>query len=217
MQNTTVQLQTVCPTSFCIHPCLPVSNFHSPSITFIFTPWWLPYLPQNAFIHISYQLKFSSLFDCAAEVSLKPRRPFNTPTSFNNPSFQCLENFAWNAPLNFLVHFACSEPFSICFTLCELFEDRAGRITDLFLAIYCFTCGWGSKGFQAAQTVKNLPAMQETWVQSLGWDDPLEKGMATHSSILAWRIPWTEEPGRLQSMGSKSLDMTECLTLSLDI
>ena len=51
------------------------------------------------------------------------------------------------------------------------------------------------------QKVKNLPAMQETWVQSLGQEDPLEKGMATHSSILAWRIPWTEEPGRLQSVG----------------
>ena len=51
-----------------------------------------------------------------------------------------------------------------------------------------------------AQMVKNLPAMQETQVQSLGWEDPLEKGMATHSSILAWRIPWTEEPGGLQSM-----------------
>ena len=49
--------------------------------------------------------------------------------------------------------------------------------------------------------VKNLPAMQETLVQSLGQGDPLEKGLATHSSILAWRIPWTEEPGRLQSMG----------------
>ena len=52
-----------------------------------------------------------------------------------------------------------------------------------------------------AQTVKNLPAEQETWVQSLGWEDPLEKGMATHSSILAWKIPWAEEPGGLQSMG----------------
>ena len=52
-----------------------------------------------------------------------------------------------------------------------------------------------------AQMVKNLPAMWETWVQSLGWGDPLEKGMATHSSILVWRIPWTEEPGGLQSMG----------------
>ena len=51
--------------------------------------------------------------------------------------------------------------------------------------------------------VKNLSAMQETWVQSLGREDPLKKGMATHSSILAWRIPWAEEPGRLQSMGSQ--------------
>ena len=52
-----------------------------------------------------------------------------------------------------------------------------------------------------AQTVKNPYAMQETWVRSLSWEDPLEEGMATHSSILAWRIPWTEEPGGLQSMG----------------
>ena len=52
-----------------------------------------------------------------------------------------------------------------------------------------------------AQTVKILPVMQETWVQSLGQEDPLEKGMATHSSIFAWRISWTEEPGGLQSMG----------------
>ena len=54
-----------------------------------------------------------------------------------------------------------------------------------------------------AQSVKNLPAVQETWVQSLGWEDPLEKEMATHSSILAWKISWTEEPGGLQSMGSQ--------------
>ena len=51
--------------------------------------------------------------------------------------------------------------------------------------------------------VKNQPVMQDTWVQSLGWEDPLEKGMATHSSILAWRIPWTEEPARLKYMGSQ--------------
>ena len=53
-----------------------------------------------------------------------------------------------------------------------------------------------------AQLVKNLLAMQEIWVRFLGWEDSLEKGMATHSSILVWRIPWTEKPGRLQSMGS---------------
>ena len=54
-----------------------------------------------------------------------------------------------------------------------------------------------------AQRVKHLPAMQETWVRSLGQEDPLEKEMATHSSTLAWKIPWTEKPGRLQSMGSQ--------------
>ena len=58
-------------------------------------------------------------------------------------------------------------------------------------------------GFTGGQMVKNLPAMPETWVLSQGWEDPLKKGMATHSSILAWRILWTEEPGRLQSMGSQ--------------
>ena len=56
-----------------------------------------------------------------------------------------------------------------------------------------------------AQTVKNQPAMQETWVRFLGWEDPLEKEMATHSSILARRIPWTEEPGGLQFMGSQRM------------
>ena len=55
-----------------------------------------------------------------------------------------------------------------------------------------------------AQMVKSLLAMQETWVRSLGGEDPLEKGMATHSNILAWEIPWTEEPGGLQSMGSQN-------------
>ena len=54
-----------------------------------------------------------------------------------------------------------------------------------------------------AQTVKSLPSMRETWVRSLGWKDPLEKEMATHSSILTWKIPWREEPARLQSMGSQ--------------
>ena len=53
--------------------------------------------------------------------------------------------------------------------------------------------------------VKNLPTMQKTQVQSLGWEDPLEKGMATHSSFLAWKIPWTEEPGGIQSMGSQKV------------
>ena len=63
--------------------------------------------------------------------------------------------------------------------------------------------------------VKNLPAMQETWLRSLGWEDPLKKEMATHSSILVWRIPWTEEPGELSLWSCKELDTTEQLTLSL--
>ena len=62
---------------------------------------------------------------------------------------------------------------------------------------------------QVAQMVKNLPVMWESRVQSLGWEDPLEVGMATHSSIPAWRIPWTEEPGGLQSMGCKESDTAE--------
>ena len=60
-----------------------------------------------------------------------------------------------------------------------------------------------------AQTLKHLSIMRETQVRSLGWEDPPEKEMAIHSSTIAWKIPWTEEPGRLQSMGSKELDTTE--------
>ena len=62
-----------------------------------------------------------------------------------------------------------------------------------------------------AERLKRLPAMQETWVRSLGREDPLEKETATHSRILAWRIPWTEEPGGLQSTGHKESDTTERL------
>ena len=67
-----------------------------------------------------------------------------------------------------------------------------------------------------AQKVKNQPAMQEPWVQSLGHEDPLEKGMATHSSILSWRIPWAKVAGGLQTMGSQESEMTVQLTFSLD-
>ena len=61
-------------------------------------------------------------------------------------------------------------------------------------------------GFPYGSAVKNLSAMQETWVQLLGWEDPLEKETASHSNILAWEIPWTEEPGGLQSMGSQRVE-----------
>ena len=66
-----------------------------------------------------------------------------------------------------------------------------------------------------AQTVKHLPAMWETWIRSLGQEDPLEKEMATHSSTLVWKIPWTEEPGRLQSMGSQRVGHDQAISLSL--
>ena len=78
--------------------------------------------------------------------------------------------------------------------------------SDWFPLYFCM-CFWlcflGLATSLVAQMVKNLPAMQETHVWSLGWEDPLEEGMATHSSILAWRIPWTEEAGWLQSMKSR--------------
>ena len=64
-----------------------------------------------------------------------------------------------------------------------------------------------------AQLVKNLPAMQETWVQSLGWEDPLEKGKATHPTILAWRIPWTEVPGVTESDTAEHLSLSHAIFL----
>ena len=66
---------------------------------------------------------------------------------------------------------------------------------------YLLQCSWASL---VAQTVKNLPTMRKTWVRSLVWEDPLEELMAADSSILSWRIPWTEKPGGLQSMGLQS-------------
>ena len=68
-----------------------------------------------------------------------------------------------------------------------------------------------------AQTVKHLPTMQETWVQSLAGEDLLEKEMITHSSILAWKIPWTEKPGKLQAMGSQRVGHDRVTSLSLSL
>ena len=83
----------------------------------------------------------------------------------------------------------------------------------LIWGISCFlSLLWAS---HMAQIVKYLPAIQETWVQSLGWEDPLEKGMATPSSILAWRIPWTEGSGRSQSLGSQRTTLRYTHTLKL--
>ena len=76
--------------------------------------------------------------------------------------------------------------------------SASGTVRSKFLLF--ISCP-SNRDFLGGSDSKELPAMQETWVQSLGQEDPLEKGMATHSSILAWRIPWTEEPDGLQSMG----------------
>ena len=81
----------------------------------------------------------------------------------------------------------------------EQTEAQRGEVPDLVN---------DSTASLVAQSVKSLPAMQETWVRFLGWEDPLQKEMATHSSILAWRIPWTEEPGGLQSIGLQESDTT---------
>ena len=75
--------------------------------------------------------------------------------------------------------------------------------------LYVYSTIWASL---VTQLVKNPPALQETWVWSLGWEDPLQEGMASHSSILVWRTPWTEEPGGLQFMGSQESDTTERLS-----
>ena len=78
-------------------------------------------------------------------------------------------------------------------------SDPGIKLTSPALQADSFTSG----ASLVAQLIKKLPAVWETWVQSLVWEDPLEKGLATHSSTLAWRIPWTERPSKLQSMGSQ--------------
>ena len=78
----------------------------------------------------------------------------------------------------------------------------------MLCSVYCLSIIIYILSFLVDRVVKNLPTMQETWVQSLGQEDLLEKGMAAHSSVLAWRIPWTEEPGGLQSMGLQGVEHT---------
>ena len=117
-----------------------------------------------------------------------------------------------------------------CHTLLQIFPTQGSNPSLLHYRqiLYCWATGeasWRGKkfhvlfhlepsssflighivnmGFPSASDVKNLPTTQEAWIWFLGWEDPLEKGMATYSSILAWRIPWTEKPGRLQSTGSQ--------------
>ena len=98
-------------------------------------------------------------------------------------------------PLNYNLDYLVSEFYSMSSKFGNSSMDRSSR-TRSFWKLFIDL---------VAQMVKHLPAMPETWVWSLGWEDPLEKEMATHSTTLAWKIPWTEKPCRLQSMGSQSV------------
>ena len=95
-----------------------------------------------------------------------------------------------------------------CSPWCGAELDMTERLHSLSLPIYC-----PLMRSRVAQRLKRLPAMWETWVQSLGWEDPLGKEMATHSSILAWRIPWMEEPSGLQSTGSQRVGNNRATSL----
>ena len=97
--------------------------------------------------------------------------------------------------------------FSIVAVPTYIITNSVGGFLFLHILYNIVICRLFNDG-HSYQSVKNLPAVQETQVQFLGWEDPLEKEMATHSSILAWRIPWAEEPGWLQSMGSQESDTT---------
>ena len=104
------------------------------------------------------------------------------------PSLSYLKFFHWFYVLS--EHPNISSNPSVLFVHLELFSFFSNYSSDNLYSL-------------VAQTVKRLPAMWETWVQSLGWKDPLEKEMAIHSNTLAWKIPWTEDPATLQSMGSQ--------------
>ena len=118
-------------------------------------------------------------------------------------------------PSNLLIHHPERFTPPVLFLAVSLPGESLQRyFPGLFLFVCFLATPHGLWAYLVAQLVKNLPAIQETWVWSLGQEDALEKGMATHSSILAWRIPWTEEPSRPQSWNHREPDTTEQLTLS---
>ena len=142
---------------------------------------------------------FSSL-DLALETQPKPSVLFHadltgTCESINYPANWEIQNWICKG----LRNLGAQPRYSTSIQL----DDRVFN-TLLNIRIREIIKGVRTQASLVAQSVKNLPAMQETWVRFLGREDPLEKEMATHFSILAWRIPWTEAPGRLQSMGSQS-------------
>ena len=126
---------------------------------------------------------------------------------------------------------SCKDFASICFSTSSCFKDNlicelssnshiyADRIycsvlwaPNVYVQMANFSVLKHALNFPVAQTVKNVPAMQETRVRSLGWEDPLEKGMAIHSSILSWRIPWQRSLAGYSSWGCKELDVAEWIT-----
>ena len=113
--------------------------------------------------------------------------------------------------LAFPVYVLSLNTHKVCLTICFTYFMYISILLELFFVFFFFPLPMLYLELELtsliAHLIKNLPAMQETWVRSLGWEDPLEKEMATHSTILAWRVPWTEESGGLLSMGSQESDM----------
>ena len=116
------------------------------------------------------------------------------------PTAVQLLSHVWLFAISWTAACQASLSFTICHSLLKLMSIELMMPSNHLML--CHQLLLNLRASLVAQMV-NMPTMQETWVQPLGWEDPLEKEKATHSSILAWRIPWTEDPGRLQSMGSQ--------------
>ena len=166
--------------------------------------WWLEgwgqVLPPEVYLTVThYSLLWPSRCEKIRGPANQPLGPF-LPALSHSPA--CGPSPVTGTSTDIIV-----EPPSRCSDsrmVASLFVARLLLPVPFFLNLIFILC-WTSL---IAQLVKNLPAMQETLVQFLGWEDPLEKEMAAHSSILAWRIPWAEEPGGLPSMGSQESETT---------
>ena len=131
------------------------------------------------------------------------RWPFPPPGDLSDPETEPVSLMSPALAGRFFTTSTIWEALKVLITYLRADQDGGCRVTPICLEnlhILMFV--------MVTQMVKNLPALQETWVRSLGWEDPLEEGMATHSSILAWETPWTEEPRGLQSTGSQRVGYT---------
>ena len=154
----------------------------------------------------SFLRNFHTLFQVAVSISISTKSVQDSLISTSSPELCTYCHFISCFPVVFVVL------FSFCFALCSLiifFYSLLQFLSFWILCIFCiFFHLWLPWVSLVVQSVKNMPAVQETWVWFLGQEDPLEKEMATHSSVLAWKILWTEELGWLQPMGSQESDMT---------